>query len=407
MRICAPKLGGLSCVPGESRWAKARWSSAPEGGDWLGSRSLSALGWEAQRPPFRPVSGRPAGPAGRSGQDSAPRPVRGGGGAGAGRAPGSDVSLRDWSRRPIYSLGPGRRPRSEWSGARASSEPAGGERTAQSVGERAAERGGRGAGPEWPAAGQRGAVGAPGAGLAGGGAADVERRAGGGGAGGAFGPATPLHSPAAWSAGPGLPLLPGRAWRGRGGGYVSPLRMGHGAGMERVRNFPESGVLRPVPSQRQQRPPPQTGVRHPQQGSPSLCTTPLPSAKKVRPTWDQVGDVGVRVVSPNPQEERPSPGGVGGGGSQRSAPQGSWGPGRGLAIQPHLHLPPLLRGCGQDWAFALPGPVGNLEVPRSPRRKIHDGKIPNLDGRQGGRERSCPFKPVPARGLAWPVGGPC
>lgn len=87
--------------------------------------------------------------------------------------------------------------------------------------------------------------------------------------------------------------------------------------------------------------------------------------------------------------------------------RGPGDPGTGLAIQPHLHLPSLLHGRGRGWAFALLGPVGNLEVPRSPRRKIHDGKIPNLVGRQGGRERSCPFKPVPACGLAWPVGGPC
>lgn len=47
-----------------------------------------------------------------------------------------------------------------------------------------------------------------------------------------------------------------------------------------------------------------------------------------------------------------------------------------------------------------------MDVPEGLGRKIHYGKVPNLDERRGGQARSCPFKFVPARGLAWPVGGP-
>ncbi|XP_032211364.1 proline-rich transmembrane protein 1-like [Mustela erminea] len=167
--------------------------------------------------------------------------------------------------------------------------------------------------------------------------------------------------------------------------------MGRGAGLGRVRNFPES--LAPARA-----PPPHAHTRASRGGNPSgsrFLRTPAPRqppspvrGRGGRP-GARAGDVGVRPRScslhPPPPHPPPARDGRGGAGGAVRVPKGRAGPGTvagPVQAQPHLHLLPVyvvggpapLEGCRTTWTH-----------PRVRARKIHYGKIPNLDERRGGR----------------------
>lgn len=173
------------------------------------------------------------------------------------------------------------------------------------------------------------------------------------------------------------PCRPGR------GGYVSPVRMGRGAGTGRARKFPESRGASPLPPAR--RPPPARVVgsgpcvpaREPR-GAPT-CARPV--------TWAARRPLPRRSRRRAPPPARRRRGRRAGAGTRR--------------LTSTCGRRPARPGAPLPWR-----PERRSDAPRGPRTR-RTARKSTEPGRDSGRPARCPFKPVPARGPAWPVGGPC